>query len=185
MRQDVEVFVEGEDRVILRCPAISPGLAVFLEGIPHRWLHERGAYSFPVEYADSVRALAWSHFMTDGSATLSTFTLDVSPYAADTSITFAGRLIVERRQPSRRPVLGAGVAIIRGSFGWDEDRPAFTTARLGANNAILQLVLPQSIRDHGIPGLTEVPTIGRREALQAEYGALATRLAWIRNELAA
>lgn len=180
--QDVEVLVEGE-QVALRAP-YNPRLGPFVNDLAAKWGHNRGLYIFAVALAPHVVALAESFFGTSGKSPLETFQLDASLYADQRTVEVAGRILVERVSCSRRPKLGPGVVKISGD--WTMPTNVFAGRPIIAENDVtLQMLLPQSMRDHGIKGLVEVPTIGRREALQAEVAAISARLAWIQNELAA
>ncbi|RAN79325.1 hypothetical protein B5P43_15560 [Bacillus sp. SRB_336] len=180
--QDVEVFVEGE-QVVLRAP-YNPRLAPFVDDMSAKWDRDRGLYNFPVALAPHVVALAESFFGTSGKSPLSTFNLDCALYADRREVEVAGRILVERVSVSRRPKLGPGILMVAGT--WTMPTNVFAGSPLiAANDAVLQMVLPQIVRTYGILGLTEVPTIGRREALQAEAAALANRLAVVTKELSA
>lgn len=176
--QDVSVQVEGE-KVILRAP-YNPRIAPFIQGMNGGWDVNRGLFVFPVAMAPHVTALAEAFFLSSGVSELGTFTLDASLYADHQSIEVAGRVLVERVTVSRRPKLGPGVVKVRGDWslgaGYDFNRT------LGANDAVLQVVLPSRISTHNVPGLNLTQTIGRHEALRSEHAALTARLAVINSE---
>ncbi|MGO4383871.1 hypothetical protein [Specibacter sp. RAF43] len=181
--QDVEVFVEGE-QVVLRAP-FNPDLGPFVDDMGAKWDQDRGLYTFPVHLAEHVQALAESFFGTSGNSALSTVEIELQHYSDQCVLELGGRLIAERRQRSRRPILGKGIARIRGSFTWEGLGGPFTKPLIGVNDVLVLASLPTSVVARPIPGVTIVPTMDRGRALRSEAARLQARLEVITKELAA